>query len=532
MWALLQGLVDTSTFSPHGICLLWEPSLIWLHVASDAATALAYFSIPFALSYFVAKRPDVEFGWVFWAFSIFILACGFTHIFAIVTLWLPVYELEGIVKAMTAIASVVTAAMLWPLLPKLLAVPSPAQLREAQSALQTETLQRRDAEDMLRQSLKMEAVGQLTGGVAHDFNNLLTIIIGNLEIAERDIGKLRDGVDTRLRRLVGSAMSGAQRAATLTSRLLAFARRQPLDPKPCNLDQLLKGMAGFFRSTLGETIDLEYVGTAGLWQVEIDPSHFEAAILNLVVNARDAMPDGGKLTIETSNVYLDDDYASRHSEVVAGQYVQVAVTDTGSGMSADVVARAFEPYYTTKDVGQGTGLGLSQVYGFVKQSNGHVKIYSEVGHGTTMKVYLPRLHTAAIEQSVPDSIQVGAMQAEQILVVEDDPDVRSYVVEVLHDLNYQVVQAPDAGAALAMAEKLDGGLDLLLTDVVLPGMNGRELADQLREQRPDLKVLFMTGYSRNAIVHHGRLDAGVDLIQKPLSQVALAAKIRSVLDRR
>ncbi|HEY0330052.1 MAG TPA: response regulator [Rhodopseudomonas sp.] len=530
MWALLHGLLDTSTFSPHGICLLWEPGLIWLHVLSDAAIALAYFSIPFALSYFVAKRPDVEFGWVFWAFSIFIMACGFTHIFAIVTLWVPVYEMEGVVKAVTAVASVVTAAMLWPLLPKLLAVPSPAQLREAQLALQTETLQRREAEDMLRQAQKMEAVGQLTGGVAHDFNNLLTIIIGNLEIAERHMNKLTDAADGRLRRLVGSAMSGAQRAATLTSRLLAFARRQPLDPKPCNLDQLLKGMAGFFRSTLGETIDLEYVGTGGLWQVEIDPSHFEAAILNLVVNARDAMPDGGKLTVETSNVFLDEDYARRHAELVTGQYVQVAVTDTGAGMSADIIARAFEPFYTTKDVGQGTGLGLSQVYGFVKQSNGHIKIYSELGEGTTIKVYLPRLHAAARDEDVPD-IQIGAARAEQILVVEDDPEVRGYVVEVLQELNYQVVEAPDAGAALGMAGKLDGGLDLLLTDVVLPGMNGRELADQLRAQRPDLKVLFMTGYSRNAIVHQGRLDAGVDLIQKPLSQAALAAKIRSVLDR-
>ncbi|ABD86784.1 response regulator [Rhodopseudomonas palustris] len=531
MWAFLQGLLDTSTFSPHGICLLWEPGLIWLHVVSDAAIALAYFSIPFALSYFVAKRPDVEFGWVFWAFSIFILACGFTHIFAIVTLWIPIYELEGIIKALTAIASLVTAAMLWPLLPKLLAVPSPSQLREAQHALHMETLQRREAEDMLRQSQKMEAVGQLTGGVAHDFNNLLTIIIGNLEIAQRDLGKLRDGVDGRLRRLIGGAMSGAQRAATLTSRLLAFARRQPLDPKACNLDQLLKGMAGFFRSTLGETIDLEYVGTAGLWQAEIDASHFETAMLNLVVNARDAMPDGGKLTIETSNVFLDEDYARRHAEVAAGQYVQVAVTDTGVGMTADIVARAFEPFFTTKDVGQGTGLGLSQVYGFVKQSNGHIKIYSEVGQGTTIKLYLPRLHATSAAEQGPDDIQVGAARAEQILVVEDDPEVRDYVVEVLEDLDYRVFQAADAGAALGIIGKLDGGLDLLLTDVVLPGMNGRELADQLRQQRPDLKVLFMTGYSRNAIVHQGRLDVGVDLIQKPLSQAALAAKIRSILDR-
>ena len=532
MSGFIQSLLDYSTYSPHGICLLWQPGLIWLHVFSDAIIAISYFSIPFALSIFVAKRPDVEFGWVFWAFAIFIMACGFTHIFSILTLWVPVYEMEGAVKALTAVASLVTAVMLWPLLPKLLMVPSPAQLRETQLALHNETLQRREAEDMLRQSQKMDAVGQLTGGVAHDFNNLLTIIIGNLEIAQRDIGKLRDGAEERLRRLISSAMSGAQRAATLTNRLLAFARRQPLDPKSSNVDQLLNGMAPFFRSTLGETIDLELVGAGGLWQVEVDPGQFEAAILNLVVNARDAMPDGGKLTIETSNAFLDEGYCRRHVEVIPGQYVQIAVTDTGTGMSAEIISRAFEPFFTTKQSGQGTGLGLSQVYGFVKQSSGHIKIYSEIGEGTTVKIYLPRLMRAGTVAAQESDAVVGGNREENILVVEDDPEVRGYVVEVLQDLGYGVLQAPNADQALALMSKIDGSaVDLLLTDIVLPGRNGRQLADELRIRRPALKVLFMTGYSRNAIVHQGRLDPGVDLIQKPLSQATLSAKVRTVLDR-
>ena len=272
-------MLDSSTLSPHGICLLWEPELIWLHVASDAVIAAAYFSIPVALSLFVSKRRDVDFGWIFWAFAIFIMACGFTHVLSIVTLWVPAYGIEGIIKALTAVASIITAAILWPLLPKMLALPSPSQLRAAEAALVQEGIHRREAEDMLRQSQKMEAIGHLTGGVAHDFNNLLTIISGNIEIAERSLNAWGDATRERLTRVIANAANGAQRAATLTQRLLAFARRQPLDPSLTNVNQLLAGMSDFFRRTLGETIDLEIVGGAGLWQVEVDPGQMEAAIL-------------------------------------------------------------------------------------------------------------------------------------------------------------------------------------------------------------------------------------------------------------
>jgi len=531
MWAFFERLLDSSTLSPHGICLLWEPELIWLHVLSDSVIAVSYFSIPVALSIFVSKRRDVDFGFIFWAFALFIMACGFTHVLSIITLWVPVYGVEGLIKALTAVASILTAVVLWPLLPKILALPSPSQLRAAEAALAQEGRHRREAEDMLRHAQKMEAIGQLTGGVAHDFNNLLTIISGNIEIAQRSLNLWSEATRERLTRSITNAARGAQRAATLTQRLLAFARRQPLDPRLTNVNQSIGGMSDFFRRTLGENIDLEIVGSAGLWQVEVDPNQMEAAILNLVVNAKDAMADKGKLTIETGNAFIDESYSQQNAGIPVGQYIQISVSDTGAGMSREVQEKAFDPFFTTKEPGQGTGLGLSQVYGFVKQSGGHVKIYSEVGEGTTIKIYLRRAHvmpSAVRENELP---VVGSLGSETILVVEDEPDVRSYLVETLRDLNYRVREAPDGAAALALFESEPFRIDLLLTDIVMPGMNGRQLADALHRCQSELKVLFITGYSRNAIVHQGRLDAGVSLLQKPLTRVMLAAKIREILDK-
>jgi signal transduction histidine kinase/CheY-like chemotaxis protein len=531
MWTFLQRLLDSSTLSPHGICLLWEPELIWLHAASDAVIAAAYFSIPIVLSILVLKRRDVDFGFIFWAFAIFITACGFTHVMSIVTLWVPVYGLEGLIKLLTAVASILTAVILWPLLPKLLALPSAAQLRAAELALAQEGMQRREAEEMLRHAQKMEAIGQLTGGVAHDFNNLLTIISGNVEIARRSLNTWSETSRERLTRAIGNAAIGAQRAAVLTQRLLAFARRQPLDPRLTNVNQLIGGMGEFFRRTVGENIALEIVGAAGLWQVEVDPSQMEAAILNLVVNAKDAMTDKGKLTIETSNAFIDESYAQQNADVPVGQYVLISVSDNGGGMSREIQEKAFDPFFTTKQPGQGTGLGLSQVYGFVKQSGGHVKIYSEIDEGTTIKIYLPRARLAAGGPRESELKLVGSLGSETILVVEDDADVRSYLAETLRDLNYRVREAPDGAAALAMFDAKPFHIDVLLTDIVMPGMNGRQLADELHQRQPGLKALFITGYSRNAIVHQGRLDPGVSLLQKPLTQVMLAAKIREILDK-
>jgi two-component system NtrC family sensor kinase len=384
-------------------------------------------------------------------------------------------------------------------------------------------------ENALRQSQKLEAIGHLTGGVAHDFNNLLTIIIGNLETAQRQLESWTDGAQVKLSRRLDNAMFGAQRAAALTKRLLAFSRQQPLSPTALDVNRLLNGVAEFLRQGLGEEVSLEIVGGAGIWPIEADAVELESVILNLAVNGRDAMPNGGKLTIEASNSYLDDAYCRQHSDITPGQYVQISVTDTGSGMSKEVVDRAFEPFFTTKESGHGTGLGLSQVYGFVKQSAGHVKIYSEVGEGTTIKIYLPRLIGGAPVQQSETTVQARGASGECILVVEDDEDVRLYVAETLRALGYDVLQASSGEDALRVVDE-HARISLLLTDVVMPGMNGRKLADAASLRKPGLKVLFMTGYSRNAIVHQGRLDAGVSLIQKPVTGESLAVAVRKALD--
>jgi signal transduction histidine kinase len=379
------------------------------------------------------------------------------------------------------------------------------------------------AEQALRQAQKMEAVGQLTGGVAHDFNNLLTIIIGNLGIAKRGV------VEARAERALDNALTGAQRAAQLTQRLLAFSRRQPLNPRTVDANRLIHSMSDLLTRSLGETVKLETIGGAGVWNIEVDVSEMETTLLNLALNARDAMPEGGKLTIETSNAYLDEQYCRHHEGVAPGQYVLIAVTDGGTGMSRETLEKAFEPFYTTKETGKGTGLGLSQVYGFMKQSGGHVKIYSEVGVGTTINLYLPRHHSAEEIQPVDEPAGSYRGNGETILVVEDDDGVRQYASEILRDLNYQILEARDAASALRLLDA-DKPFDLLLTDVVLPGKNGRELATEIEKRRPGIKIIFMTGYSRNAIVHHGRLDRGIELITKPLIEGVLARKIRQVLD--
>lgn len=390
-------------------------------------------------------------------------------------------------------------------------------------AFYAEAERRELAEQALRQSQKMEAVGQLTGGVAHDFNNLLTIIIGNLGIAKRGV------VELRAERALNNALVGAERAAQLTQRLLAFSRRQPLNPRVLDVNKLIVSISDLLVRTLGENIELESIGAAGLWKVEADASELELTLLNLALNARDAMPEGGKLTIETSNAYLDEGYCQQHAGVAPGQYILIAVTDNGGGMSAETIDRAFEPFFTTKEAGKGTGLGLSQVYGFMKQSEGHVKIYSESGEGTTIKLYLPRRDGNEAAHSADEPVGSERGRAETILIVEDDDGVRQYASEILRDLNYQIIEAKDSATALRLLDA-DKKFDLLLTDVVLPGKNGRELATEVERRRPGTKVIFMTGYSRNAIVHHGRLDPGTALIQKPLIERVLAQKIRQILD--
>jgi signal transduction histidine kinase/CheY-like chemotaxis protein len=401
------------------------------------------------------------------------------------------------------------------------------QLAAANARLITEGASREAAESQIRQMHKMETIGQLTGGIAHDFNNMLAIVIGSLDLAKRRLSKDRK----RAEQSIDNAMQGAERAAQLTARLLAFSRQQPLAPGALEVNRLVAGMSELLRRTIGEAVRFEAVLAGGLWPAFVDANQLENALVNLCVNARDAMPQGGRMTIETANAHLDEQYAGAHADVAPGQYVMLSVTDTGCGMAQDVIERAFDPFYTTKSVGKGTGLGLSQVYGFVKQSGGHVKIYSESGVGTTVKLYFPRHFGAATAPSTTDpAAELARAQGDEVvLVVEDEERVRHLSVDALSELGYVVIHAEGPLEALAMLAE-QPRVDLLFTDIVMPDMDGRRLAETAREKLPALKVLYTTGYTRNAIVHNGVLDHDVHFIAKPFTIAQLAAKVRSVLD--
>jgi PAS domain S-box-containing protein len=660
MWAFFERLLDSSMFSPHGICLLWEPELIWLHVVSDAVIATAYFSIPFALAIFVSKRRDLKFGWVFWAFAVFILACGLTHVMSIYTLWVPIYGIEGLVKAATAAASIFTAGALWPLLPKLLAIPSPFELRKVQAALEEEESKSRDSEQLLQQfretqralresmsrltavvetavdgfiliddqarillfnpacerlfgyradevmnknvkmlmppsyssqhddyvknflqtgerkiigigrevvglrkdgstfpmdlsvgeakqdgesifvgiihdltarklteqqlqqAQKMEMVGQLSGGIAHDFNNLLTVIVGNAEHLSDQLKSRQD-----LRRFADDICQSGERGAELTQRLLAFSRRQLLKPLAIDCHELLDSMHKLLRRTLRENIEINTAFHPDTILTFADRAQLESAVLNLALNAQDAMPIGGHLTVSTSLASFDGQHRSLHPEIEPGEYAVIAVTDDGEGMRPEVVARAFEPFYTTKEVGKGSGLGLSMIYGFVKQSNGHVSIYSEPGLGTTVRIYLPHVASDApgSEKIRPneDAIPKGH---ETILIAEDDPFVRSSVIQRVEALGYKVVAAVNGNDAL-LKLRANPEIDMLFTDIVMPGgMSGWELADQARQIRPGLPVVYSSGYALETLVKEGRAPAQSIILTKPYRKTELALRLR------
>jgi signal transduction histidine kinase len=385
---------------------------------------------------------------------------------------------------------------------------------------------REAAESQLRQAQKMEALGQLTGGIAHDFNNMLGVIMGAHDLVARRIQK----GDFNIQRFLSAATTAAERAATLTQRLLAFARQQPLSPRRLDANKMIVSMSDLLHSTLGEQIQIETVAAAGLWTVHVDSQQLENAVINIAINARDAMPDGGKLTIETANAHLDEAYCRQNPEIQPGQFAMIAITDTGVGMPPEVAARAFDPFFTTKAAGKGTGLGLSQVYGFVKQSQGHIKVYSEPGAGTSVKIYLPRHLGDAqeIKRQLAEPVRTGE-RSEIILVVEDDSLMRRLAADALHELGYTVFEADSAADALATLDRV-ADVKLLFTDVVMPDINGKRLADEAVRRRPGLKVLFTTGYTANAVVHGGVLDQGVNFIVKPFTLDQIAAKVRAVLD--
>ncbi|QJU58217.1 PAS domain S-box protein [Sphingomonas sp. AP4-R1] len=388
--------------------------------------------------------------------------------------------------------------------------------------------ERREIEEQLRQAQKMEAVGQLTGGLAHDFNNLLTGISGSLEMMQV---RLAQGRTAEVDRYFIAAQGAVKRAAALTHRLLAFSRRQTLDPRPANVNHLLAGLDELIRRTMGPAIDVEVVGASGVWSILVDANQLENAVLNLCINARDAMPDGGKLTIEAANKWLDERAARQH-DLPVGQYVSLCVTDTGTGMTPDVIAKAFDPFFTTKPLGEGTGLGLSMIYGFARQSGGHVRIYSEVGQGTTMCLYLPR-HTedaASDEEIELQADIVPAGDGEVVLVIDDEPTIRMLVAEILGESGYSVIEAPDGPTGLRVLES-NTRIDLLITDVGLPGgMNGRQVADAARATRPNLRILFITGYAENAVIGRGRLEQGMHVLTKPFQVEALAVKVREIIE--
>ncbi len=402
-----------------------------------------------------------------------------------------------------------------------------ADLRAANDRLSAEILGRERVEHQLRQAQKMEAIGQLTGGIAHDFNNMLAVIMGALNIMQRRI----DRGDFNVQPLMQAAIEGAQRGGALTQRLLAFARKQVLEPRPLDANKLVSGMSDLLRRTLGETIQTEVVLAGDTWRIYADAHQLETAILNLVVNARDAMPQGGKLTLGTANTTLGRVHVSEHGDVPAGPYVTISVTDTGTGMPPEVVRRVFDPFFTTKDPGKGTGLGLSQVYGFVTQSGGQITIESEPGKGTAFTIYLRR-YDGPLPNDAGKKTEAApsrAVQGECILVVEDDDAVRKLAVEGLGELGYAVIQAESAEQALKLLDE-HTAVTLLFTDVVMPKVNGRELADEALRRRPDLKVLFTTGYTRDAVVHDGTLDPGVRLIGKPYTLHELSRTVREILD--
>jgi signal transduction histidine kinase/CheY-like chemotaxis protein len=520
--AVTRWLFDGSGLTPHGFCLLWQPGLLWTYALSDAVIGLAYFSIPVALAVIAQERRDLVFRPLLLLFAAFILLCGATHFLDVVTLWVPAYGVQAIVKAMTAIVSIFTAIAMWALLPQAIKLPSPAQLRDANAALL-------EAEERLRQSQKMEIVGQLTGGLAHDFNNMIQAIGGGLTVLERRIatGRLEE-----IGRIAEEMRRSLNTTAGLTDRLLAFSRRQTLRPTRIEPDTFIAGMQEFLQRTLGPEVKLALRLGDGKSDIEVDAHQLEAVLLNLAINARDAMPEGGLLVIEVSDRSIRAGEVSDPDPVSPGSYVQIKVTDTGIGMTPDVLARAFEPFYTTKPHGHGTGLGLSQVYGFVRQSGGFSRIESRPGAGTSIFICLPgqpraKPDEAPQAQREPDRPELRSARG-VVLVVEDQDEVRRQIVEVLGDLGCEVIEAADGLEALNIVESRRTRLDLLITDVGLPGLNGRQLADATREIRPGLPILLITGYAGRAL-DTIKIAEGTEILRKPFLLEELAARVKAML---
>ena len=661
-----------SDFMPHGYCFAWRPDILWLNVTSDALIALSYYIIPLALIYLVRARRDIAFQWMFTLFGLFILSCGTTHVLGIVTLWHPVYRLEGVVKAVTALASLPTAVMLVWLTPRAIALPSPQQLRNANEALKQEIAERKEAqaqvwelnrdlehrvaertadlersnqmlreanerlaqaesryrelfesnplpmwvrepetgrvlavnpaavelygysqqeflsmsaselqsdgstpggngsplqprverhirknrppifaevrfremmfdtrpamlvlssdvterkvlEEQLRHSQKMEAVGRLAGGIAHDFNNLLTVILGYAKVLCDRLAP-EDG----LRRMVDEIRRAGEQAASLTGQLLAFSRKQITEPHLVHINDVVEQTQEILKRLIGEDVSLAVVLDKTLGGVKSDEGQLTQVLLNLAVNARDAMPNGGKLTIETHAVTREREDQGLLGVRPAGRFALLVVSDTGTGMDPEVQGHIFEPFFTTKETGKGTGLGLSTVYGIVRQAGGWIDVYSEPGHGSAFRVYLP-LADEAVVPAAPAPVRAPARRNATILLVEDQAPVRMLAEDVLTEGGHKVLSAANGRAALEKAENYSGKIDLLITDVVMPEMNGPDLVDRLSRSRPGLAVLYISGYTDHALLHRGTLDKGAALLEKPFLPESLLKKVDELL---
>ncbi|OAN60175.1 response regulator [Sphingomonas sp. TDK1] len=524
----------SGNYSPHGYCLFWQPQLLWTHIIADALIALSYFSIPIALVALVRSRKDLAFGWVFWCFALFILACGGTHVMAIVTLFYPLYGLEAVVKLVTAIVSVTTAILLWPLLPTLVRMPSAEKLKEANgqlaamveqrdaalAELKHEVAQRETVEAALLQAQKLEAVGQLTGGIAHDFNNLLQAIAGNLEL----IARKPDDAD-RVIRWTSSALDAVERGRQLTGQLLAFSSKQRLDVKSVRLAELIGGMAGLIERAVAPLSRVRIERIDPVWNVQTDALQLELAVLNLAFNARDAMPEGGMLTVS----------AELRSGKVApdlppGDYVALRVEDTGMGMPPEVAARAVEPFFSTKGVGKGTGMGLSMAFGVMRQSGGTLLIESGVGKGTAITLVLP-IATLEPRRDVQDDAARDeriSLAGKTIALVDDDAHVRASLAEMLRAAGANVEEAADGAAGVALVQTRR--FDALVVDFAMPELSGSEVADQVAATNPDLPVILITGFADS-----NKLDAiaspNVNILRKPFESHELLRKIRDIARR-